>query len=332
MKCLQPSVKSHKLLTLLASTILASCGGGSSANLSSLPASTLSSAYSQLVWEDNFASDASGVPNPARWAMLTGNGTEYGNSGWGNNELEYYLPSAASVANGVLQIHGHADSTVSGNSCTGGACQFSSGRVTSLQTVDLSQPGYLEVKAELPTAPGSWPAIWLLPGTSPGQAFPPAASQLGQPTWPSGGEIDMAEYLARYFTSASTVQSTLHLPAGANAPYGDNYIYKQATLSSAVNTNYHLYQLKWTSQEIDFAVDNNVIMSCYKTTLSCSPNDGSANLTLTSWPYGVVSNRYYVLFNLAIGGNLGAPGGNNLQVPANYDASMNVAYVRYMTP
>jgi len=309
-----------------ASAVLVACGGGETADTSpkstaSTNAISMPSGFNTVMWQDDFSTYSGSTPDATKWAMLTGNGTEYGNTGWGNNELEYYLPSDATVANGSLQIHGHANSVAGFN--------YSSARVTSVQSIDLSQAGFLEVKAQLPTAAGSWPAIWLLPGKTPGQAFPPSQTQLNlQPTWPVGGEIDMAEYLSKYFSSNLTVQSTLHLPSGTSAPYADQYIYKKATLSSAIDSNFHLYQLKWNAQaqEIDFSIDNTLVMACTKSSLTCTPSDGNAGLTLPSWPYGATYTNYYLLLNLAIGGNLAST------PPTTYNQTMNVAYVRYLKP
>jgi beta-glucanase (GH16 family) len=319
-----------KANVLMALTLaLAGCGGGSgdATPRSTIPLTTMATGYNQVVWEENFANSASGAPNATRWAMLTGNGTEYGNPGWGNNELEYYLPANVTVGGGLLQIRGKADATVAGHTCSGAPCAFSSSRVTSLQTVDLSKPGLLEIKAQLPTSAGSWPAIWLLPGNTPGQTFPPTQAQLtGQPTWPAGGEIDMAEWLGQYFTGdAGSVQSTLHLPAGASAPYADNYIYKKVSNLASLSSNFHIYQLQWTADQIAFNVDNQAIMTCFKANLQCTPSDGAAGVPLSHWPFGSSYVNYYLILNLAIGGNLGGT------PPSNYDQTMNVAYVRYMT-
>ncbi len=305
---------------------------------SPIPATPLSSAYHTLVWQDDFAQDTAGAPNATLWAMLTGNGTEYGNTGWGNNEAEYYLPSNASVVNGALQIMGKADMTVSGNSCgnSQSGCQFSSARVTSLKSIDLGQPGFLEVQAQIPTAVGSWPAIWLLPGATPGQAFPPSPAQLAaQPTWPSGGEIDLVEYLWLYLSPGDTVvQTSIHLPAGAASPYADSYQYVRTTLTSSASSAFHLYQLSWTAGQIEYAIDNSVIMTCVKVTQTCTPRDPTSPgvPAVSSWPYGTTFSQYYLLMNLAIGGNAGITGSNNALVPANYDQRMVVNYVRYLTP
>ncbi len=296
----------------------------------SLPSTGLAASYAKTVWFDDFSQDPSGTPNTSLWAMETGNGAEYGNPGWGNNEAEYYLPSNAAVGNGDLVITGKADNSQTGYS-------FTSAKVTSRKAIDLSQPGFLEVKAKLPTGTGSWPAIWLLPGQSPGQSFPPTTAQLAtQPTWPAGGEIDMVEWLSRYFgTQNSVIQSTFHLPSGVSSPaYTDAYQYVKATLSTPIDTSFHLYQLAWTATQIQFAVDNTVLTTCSKSTLVCTPADPSSPLLPASafWPYGGIYQTYYLIMNLAVGGNLGAPNGNNSALPANYSQTMDVAYVRYMTP
>jgi beta-glucanase (GH16 family) len=323
-------------LTGASGTVSAAVSGISVNCAPTPPATGLASAYTHTVWQDNFSADSNGPPDPAHWAALTGNGGEYGVVGWGNNEAEYYLPANAVIANGALNLTGKADASVSNHRCANAQaiCAFSSARLTSLDTVDLSVPGYLEVRAALPTAVGSWPAIWLLPGTSPGQAFPPSPSQqAGQPAWPSGGELDIVEYMAAFANPPNgVVQSTMHLPLAVAGGAQDHYEYEQA-FPNSVNA-VHVYQLEWTTGEIRFAVDDAVILTCSKATASCAPlASGSPVFPAGSqWPYGSVSQRYYLLLNLAIGGTCGISGSNNALIPPNYQQVMQVYSVRYLTP
>lgn len=302
-----------------------------------IPPSGLSAAFGTVVWQDDFTHDAPGSPNSALWAGLSGNGAEYGVTGWGNNEAEYYLPANATVENGALAIHGKADASVAGHGCgdSQAACAYSSARLTSLATVDLGQPGLLEVRAQLPSATGSWPAIWLLPGQSPGAAFPPTAQQLGlQPVWPAGGELDLAEYLWRYASPANgVIQSTLHQPRPNGAGNSDTYEFVRVYPVNGVAA-YHLYQLQWTADTIAFAVDDAVVMTCSRALLACTPTDPASPGAPagTVWPYGVSRRAYYLILNLAIGGNAGITNGDNRLVPAGYDETLKVAYVRYLTP
>ena len=41
---------------------------------------------------------------PEVWFFESGDGSQYGIPGWGNNELQYYLPDNAMIVNGVLEI------------------------------------------------------------------------------------------------------------------------------------------------------------------------------------------------------------------------------------
>ena len=332
------------LASVLAALLLAGCGSssipstasssGSSSNTgtntgtTSVPGTTatggLAANYKTTVWEDNFANDAPGAPSSTYWAAEVGNGAgaPYNNPGWGNNEAEYYLASDATVAGGTLNLHGFADPSVTNFVCSGVPCTYSSAKITSVQTVDLSKPGFLEVKASLPTVSGAWPAIWLLPGTTP--AGNPNATQ---PVWPIGGEIDMAEWLGKYFSGQdSLVQSTLHLPSPATGGYADNYEYQKITLSSPLSGNFHLYQLAWTPGQIEFAVDNQTVMTCTESSMSCTTIAGGSYPANAIWPYGTTYTQYYLILNLAIGGNLGGT------PAANFNQTMQVAYVRYMTP
>ncbi len=307
-------------------SFLIACGGGGVVPGPTPPTSSLASQYKTVVWQDDFTGT---TLDGTKWAGLTGNGAEYGNPGWGNNEFEYYLPSSATVSGtGNLQIHAKWD-TSTGNAWSG---KITSARLTSLNGVDLSQPGFLEVRADLPCTTGSWPAIWLLPGVSPGQTFPPVANT--NPSWPVGGEIDIMEWIGRYFAGQTALtQSTLHLPkSGASGPV-DTYQYVKSTLASPVCGNFHLYQLAWTASQIQFAIDDNVISTCTKSNLTCTPVDPNSPAPdpAASWPYDA-QKTYYVLLNLAVGGNLGAPNGDNSQIPLNYDQTMLVDYVHYLRP
>jgi beta-glucanase (GH16 family) len=298
----------------------------------------LSSSYNTTVWQDNFATDNISAPNPNLWSSIRGNGAEYGNVGWGNNEAEYYLPANATISNGTLNLVGKADASVANYHCADNqsSCQFSSAKLTSVNTVDLSKPGFLEIKASVPVSMGSWPALWLLPGPPPSGNFPPSNLELANQThWPAGGEIDMLEYMWAYTNgNPSQTQISMHLPQPLlPSGYSDHYEYTRSYVSGGANTM-HLYQLLWTTTQISYAVDNSIVMTCTKATQSCSNLDPSSPASFPSgsiWPYGASYSNYYLIMNLAIGG-AGITGGNTALIPSNYNQTMQVSYVRYMTP
>ena len=78
------------LLLLLAAALLLSLIAASGAE-SAVPEYDISSLNYELVWADEF--DTDGPPDPDRWAF------DVGGSGWGNGELQYYMPNGNAIAN-----------------------------------------------------------------------------------------------------------------------------------------------------------------------------------------------------------------------------------------
>ncbi|KAF1837657.1 concanavalin A-like lectin/glucanase [Decorospora gaudefroyi] len=94
---------------------------------------------------------------------------EIGDHGWGNNEKQMYTDNAANSF--------HHDNRLIVRALVQNS-SYTSARLTSHQT--LSRPrGYLTATCLPPSAPGIWPAYWMLPA-DPFQ-------------WPTDGEIDLAE-------------------------------------------------------------------------------------------------------------------------------------------
>jgi beta-glucanase (GH16 family) len=105
---------------------------------------------------------------------------------------------------------------------------FSSARLTSKWGW---MHGYMEVRAKLPSGPGMWPAIWLLP-------------KEGQ--WPFGGEIDLVE------ARGNQICGTVHFAQdGQHRWFGNCRDYEPG---------YHVYGLEWHSDEINMFVDGALLM------------------------------------------------------------------------
>ena len=133
------------------------------------------------------------------------------------------------------------------------------------------QYGRFEVKAKLAVGKGVWPAFWLL-GTN-----------IDQVGWPLCGEIDVLEYVGR---SPQEIFTSLHTQAG----HGDNATTK-ATRIENIEEGFHIYSADWTKDKITFYVDGQNVYTF-------APKDKSQEV----WPY---NQPFYLLLNLAIGGNFG---------------------------
>lgn len=133
------------------------------------------------------------------------------------------------------------------------------------------QYGRFEVQAKLAVGKGVWPAFWLL-GTN-----------IDQVGWPLCGEIDVLEYVGR---SPQEIFTSLHTQAG----HGDNASTKTTRIEN-IEEGFHIYSTDWTKDQIAFYVDGHNVYTF-------APKDKSQEV----WPY---NQPFYLLLNLAIGGNFG---------------------------
>ena len=141
----------------------------------------------KLVWSDEF--DQSGLARP-RPSGATRHGFIR------NNERQFYTTARkenARVENGMLIIEGRKerwnDPAAELPQKTGGrgrrgreAAEYTSASLTTHGKAAWTH-GRIEVRAKLPSARGTWPAIWML-GTN-----------IDEVGWPACGEIDIMEFV-----------------------------------------------------------------------------------------------------------------------------------------
>jgi beta-glucanase (GH16 family) len=250
-----------------------------------------------LVWSDEFNGNCLNTNN---WTYDIGNGFESGGyyvSGWGNNELEYYTSNAqnVSVTNGMLHIMAQKQPN--------NGLNYTSGRIKSLGLFATTY-GRIEWRAKLPQGMGFWPALWMLPTHSPYGA------------WPNSGEIDVVENKGNIPTREG---GTIHYGGvGGNDVYsGKTYTF----LSGDSATNFHTYLLEWSTNAINWYVDGHL----YENQKNWFSNIGT---TTNTYPYPTPFNQpFYILMNLAIGGNYLTNPPPSLIDP-NLPGEMEVDYVR----
>jgi beta-glucanase (GH16 family) len=148
-----------------------------------------------------------------------------------NQERQAYLPGQVTVAGGNMVITS-TNVPYQGKS-------YRSGRAHSNYA---QRHGRWEVRADLPTSQGMWPAIWLLPDVGP---YP----------WPSQGEIDIMENRGHQPTLTS---SAFHY---RNAQGNHTYVWDQQTTArfgDSVNfhSGFHTYAVEWDASKLRFFVDD----------------------------------------------------------------------------
>lgn len=130
---------------------------------------------------------------------------------------------------GVLTITGSKTPTADLQALNG--YKYTSGVLTTANSFS-QQYGYFEMRAELPTTQGAWPAFWLLPKDG---------------SWPP--EIDVMESIG-----ANKTYSTTH-----TAQTGAHEQTQFATTLTDVTNTYHTYGVLWTPQTLTYYVDGQAI-------------------------------------------------------------------------
>ena len=212
-----------------------------------------------LIWHDEFRGEADSPPDADRWDFDIGTGE----SGWGNNELQYYTDRPENIrqnGEGFLIITGRREAYE--------GQEWTSARI---KTQDLFAFAYgkVEARIKLPRGSGLWPAFWML------------GSDIEDVSWPACGEIDIMENFA---ASDVEVSGTIHGPGySGGASFGGAYTFPEGEDI----TGFHTYRVEWDPEHIAWYVDD----ALYHT---ATPGD-----VVGPW---VLDHPFFLILNLAIGG------------------------------
>ena len=206
-------------------------------------------------------------------------------SGWGNNQLEFNSNRPENVS---LDGEGHLAIVAREESYEG--LNYTSARIKT-QSLFETTFGRFEARIKLPWGQGLWPAFWML------------GNDIDSVSWPQCGEIDIMEYRGQ---EPSQIEGTLHGP-GYSGGQGIGSTY---TLTNArFDTEFHTFAIEWNLDSINWYVDDEHFQ-----TLRSSDVTGD-------WVY---DHPFFILLNLAVGGNWVGPPNENTIFPQ----TMLVDYVR----
>lgn len=166
-----------------------------------------------------------------------------------------------------------------------GGQPYTSARINTSGKVSV-QYGRIEASIKLPSGQGLWPAFWML-GTN-----------IGTVGWPQCGETDIMEHI----NTTSTIYGTIHWYDNGATQYGGT--------TSTSPTDYHLYAVEWNAQGISWFVDNTLY--------------ATANITNNINNTGAFQNPFFIILNMAVGGDFPGLTVDNSALPA----AMYVDYVR----
>lgn len=224
--------------------------------------------YDDLVWADEF--DTDGAIDSEKWfhqTQLPSGGS------WYNNEIQHYTNRIdnSNVNGGNLYVTAKEEVYTD----QGETKSHTSARLNSKFAFTY---GKVEVRAQLPSGIGTWPAIWTL-GKNINEAGAYWESEgFGTTNWPACGEIDIMEH---WGNNQNFVQSAMHTPSSSGAT-----INKGGQTVATASTDFHIYRLEWSPEKMVFSVDD-VIHYTYNPEVKNADN----------WPF---TAQQYILLNIAI--------------------------------
>ena len=247
----------------------------------------------KLVWSDEFNSRAGTAPNSSVWGREVGDGTVNGIPGWGNSELEYYTDGTNNVATdglGNLQITAkEADGSLM---CYYGPCEYTSARLLTKNRFEVAY-GRIEARIKVPEGAGLWPAFWML------------GTDIDQVNWPQTGEIDIMEFVGRG-------------PMKCSGPcmVRDTQVGKATEIHTMWVSRLEMSTMSFRSSGSRIGSSG--------TSMAFSISQRPPMILFLQGKQWVFNHPFFILMNVAVGGNFGGPVGADTTFPQ----SMSVDYVR----
>lgn len=239
----------------------------------------------QLIFNESFESDLS------QWTVWDG--------GAFNQEVQLYREEQLDLTDGTLTIDIQRQA-ITGKENPWSTKQkdfdYVSGRIESTTSfwpndVDEQDTFIVSARIQLPTGNGMWPAFWLY-----------------DDPWPTLGELDILEARGN---AGKQFQFNMFYGETTGRPIGQN---SKRTYTAPVDLrqNFHNYELVWKKNQIQVALDGNVVITV-----------DSSNNNLED----IFGNKLHVVLNTAVGGIFFSASNRD---PVNYadSAEMKVDWVR----
>ena len=243
------------------------------------------------VWSDEFNLPEGSAPDSAIWTSEDGDGSKAAaGGGWGNKERQYYIPSLAKItSSGALQIDATTTGANAYNCYYKTPCEWVSSKYITKDKVGFKY-GRLEARIKGPVGSGTWGAFWML------------GADIDTRIWPWCGEIDVTELVGK---SPNTAYGYLHgLLSGGFGGRGTT-----VDMPNGFANDYHTYAVDWLPESIDWYVDGVLF--------------GSQQKKDKDW---VFDHEFYLVMNLAMGGNLGGA-----IEPGLKQANISFDWIRFST-
>ena len=203
---------------------------------------------------------------------------DLGAGGWGNGEAQYYTNRPENARIEDGMLVIEALQEKYEDS------YYTSARLKT-QGLQTFQYGRIEARVKVPAGKGLWPAFWML-----GSNFPTAG-------WPDCGEIDIMEYIGK---EPDLVMGTLHGP-GYSGALGFSQWNRQ---TFNIADDFHTYAVDWQTDRIDWYFDGQLYHTVKR-----------EDVGQREW---VFDQPFFIILNLALGGQLPGPIGLDVTFPKQY--------------
>lgn len=267
----------------------------------------------KLIWSDEFSGKdldrSKWTPEISCW-------------GGGNNERQCYTDRLdnISVSYGVLKLTAKAEQFTGqkypqGRADRGGNLtqNYTSGK---LRTKGLSnwKYGRFEARMKLPQGQSTWPAFWMLPEDN----------IYGE--WPLSGEIDIMETINLGTKCQDCGDKDIETRSSVALHYGkpwpENQFKSKKKILPNGNDAYHVFAVEWSNTKIDWFVDNEKVYGVTHADWFTTGVDKKVN------PLAPFDQPFYLMLNLAVGGNLPDSNNEKLFNPKSFPAELLVDWVR----
>ena len=243
----------------------------------------------KLIWDDEF--DGTGRPDDTKWKFETGFQR--------NHEDQWYQKSNAYLdGKGHLVIEGRKERILNPDYQPGSSDwkknrRYAEYTSASMQSRFIYKYGKVVVRAKIPIASGSWPAIW----------------QVGNLwEWPLGGEIDIME------SYPANGQPAIHANYCWGADKRWSGIWKSVAKPLSYFTDkdknwvkkYHVWALDWSKDMLKISVDGELVNEI-STSKTFNGSGGGASSGGYQNPFNNDINGFgdLIWLNLALGGDNG---------------------------
>jgi beta-glucanase (GH16 family) len=229
----------------------------------------------KLVWSDEFEGENGALPDPDKWAL-----EQFADAT--DDEKQCYTDSAENVhtdGNGYLVISAQEHA---GNCADGWYRFITSARLTT-RGLESWEHARFEIRAKMPGGVGTWPAFWAL-GEEKGVE------------WPEVGEIDAMEYVGR---DRNHVIGTVH---GADDAGEHWFLQADTDHDSLLSSDMHTYAVEWDDENVRWYLDGEEYGTITRDEVE----------EVGHWAF---DRPYYLVLNLAIGGELGGDVPDSLTFP-----------------